>query len=1132
MSNFETIQRKLEAFVKKYYTNELLRGIILFLSIGLLYFLLTLLVEYFLWLNTLGRKILFWTFIAVELSLFVKLILIPLGKLLKLGKGIDDEQASLLIGKHFPEVSDKLLNVVQLHRTRQESELLAASIDQKAAELQPIRFQGAVNFKKSLGYLKYLAIPVLLFLLLSGFGGVDIFSSSYKRVVRYDMAFQPPAPFSFVVLNDNLHAIENQPFTLKVQTRGKAIPENASIVYNGDSYFMKKVSPGLYEYTFQQPSENTEFYLHANKIISPKYALDITNTPSLVNFEMVLDYPSYTGKVSEVMKSTGNATIPEGTRVKWQVSTRNTTEVSLKTADTSWNFTGENKNFELVRRIDRKLDYAITTSNSQLRDYENLAFTLNVVKDQYPDIRMDSKMDSTDLERVLFLGQVSDDYGLSKLQLVYYPRDAKEEAKIETLPLGKTNFHEFTYVFPQSLELEEGISYEYYFEVFDNDLLHNFKSTRSGIYSFRSLTRDEKENLQLQNQQKAIQGLDKSLEELKERKETLDELSRTQKEKKELNYNDRKKLENFIQRQKGQEEMMQNFSKQLREELEKFQPEREGVDPDKKQLEERLQENEERLKENEKLLEELQKMQEKIQKEELTEKLERLAKQNKNQEKNLEQLLELTKRYYVEKKAEKLAEELFKLGEKQEQLADKGEDENTREAQEKLNEAFEEYQKQMEELQKENDALKKPMDIPQDKTGEKEVEQEQKDATDKLQEQKPAEAGQKQKKAGAKMKEMSQQMQQQMKGGQMETLEEDVKMLRQILDNLIVFSFKQEDLMMDFRDISYGSPVYGKKLVVQSELKNNFEHIDDSLFALSLRVPMIGGTITGLLTETQYNIDKSMERLAQGMTRQGVGNQQYTVTGANDLAVLLNELLGNMQMQLQMSMGSGSGKGMPSPGSGGGEGFQLPDIIQKQESLNEKMKEGMEKGKKDGNEGSEGEKGKGEDGMGQGEGDGEGSEGNNGKDSEGGNREGEGGSERESLSGELFEIYKQQHQLRQELEERLRKSGVKGNTGNLLRQMEGIEQQLLERGFTESTLRQMQQLKYELLKLDEAALRQGEENRRESETSRKQFNPSQGITPEEIKKYFNTVEILNRDALPLRPDYQQKVKEYFKREND
>ena len=1128
MSTFNIIQQKLEEFIKKYYTNELIKGAILFFAIGLLYLLITLLVEYFLWLNPLGRRILFWAFVFVELALFIRFIAFPLAKLFKLQKGIDYEEASKIIGNHFPQVNDKLLNVIQLNQNQRESELLVASIDQKATELQPVPFKSAVNFKKNVKYLKYAAIPILIFILFSALGGMDIFSSSYKRVVHYDTAFEPPAPFSFIVMNDDLNAVENKPFNLKIRTEGTAIPENASINYNGETYYMQHTAPGLFEYTFQQPVESIDFNLKANKVTSREYTLDVVKTPSLLNFEMVLDYPSYTGKRDEILKSTGNATIPEGTRVKWNVATKNTKAVTLKTADTSFSFASKGENFNFEKGVYNKFDYAITTSNEKLKDYENLAFTLNVVKDQFPEIEVQSKQDSTNTQRVFFLGQILDDYGLTKLRLVYFPEGNEKQTKTQALPLNKTNFDQFTYTFPGNLLLDEGVSYEYYFEVFDNDAIHNYKSSKSGIYSFRKLTKNELEDERLQNQQDAIKGLDKSLEELKDRKQTLEELSRTQKEKNELNYNDKKKLENFIQRQQKQEEMMKNFSKEMKEELENFQPENKEQDPFKEDLQKRLEENEEQLKNNEKLLDELEKLQDKIQKEELTEKLEKLSKQNKNQEKNLEQLLELTKRYYVEKKAEKLAEELYELGEEQEKLADKSENENTKEAQEELNEKFEEYKKQMDELQKENEGLKKPMDIPEDKPTEQQIDQEQQKATDKLEEQKPSEAGKNQKKAGQKMKQMSKSMQMQMQSGQSETIEEDVKMLRQIVDNLVVFSFQQEDLMEVFKKIEYGNPIFGKKLNIQNDLKINFEHIDDSIFALSLRQPMIGSQINTSLTEIQYNIEKSLERLAQNETRQGIGNQQYTVTGANDLAVMLSDILSNMQMQMAMSMGSGSGKGKPMPGSGGG-GFQLPDIIEKQESLSEKMKEGMKKGKK-------GSKGQGEgNGEQEGSGDGNGQNGENGKNGQQGDKKGsekEGNGDSEEMNGEIFEIYKQQQELRNQLQDRLSKEGLKGNAGNLLKKMEGIEQQLLDKGFNENTLQQMLNLKYELLKLDKADLEQGQESRRESRTNKRDFQNNSRLSPEDIKKYFNTTEILNREALPLRQDYKNKVQEYFKESND
>ncbi|MBR9915171.1 MAG: hypothetical protein GYB32_10170, partial [Algicola sp.] len=666
MSNFKQIQGKLEQFIKRFYTNELLKGAILFFAIGLLYLMVTLFIEYVLWLGPTARTILFWVFIAVELALFTKFIAFPLAKLFKLQKGINYEEASQIIGNHFPEVNDKLLNVLQLNERGAQSELLEASIEQKSAELSPIPFKLAINFKKNAKYLKYAAIPVAILLLSVLTGKINWFSDSYERVVNYKTAYEPPAPFQFFVINNELKAIENKDFKVVVNTAGDVVPENAQIHFNNQSFFMQQTAPGQFEFDFAQPKTALSFSLSANGVVSKDYQLEVIKVPTLVNFEMMLDYPAYTKKQDELLKSTGSATVPEGTNVTWKVTTKATESVALYATDTlNFDLISEGQ-FETTKRIFSTTDYSITTSNQALKDYENLSFSIKAIKDSYPEMNVKMEKDSLDNQSLYFFGQVSDDYGLSKLQLVYYPSDNPDAKSFEIIPVSRSNFDEFVSAFPNQLNLEEGVDYELYFQVFDNDVLHNYKSAKSSVYSYRKLTKDEEEQKQLQEQNETIKDISKTFDKLKEQDKDLKELSKTQKEKKELNFNDKKKFENFIKRQKEQEQLMKNFNKKLKENIEEFQNEDKEKDQFKEDLQKRLEENEEQLKKDEKLLEELEKMKDKINKEEFTQKLEELAKQNKNKEKSLQQLLELTKRFYVAKKAEKLMKELEKLAEEQE----------------------------------------------------------------------------------------------------------------------------------------------------------------------------------------------------------------------------------------------------------------------------------------------------------------------------------------------------------------------------------------------------------------------------------------------------------------------------------
>jgi hypothetical protein len=281
----------------------------------------------------------------------------------------------------------------------------------------------------------------------------------------------------------------------------------------------------------------------------------------------------------------------------------------------------------------------------------------------------------------------------------------------------------------------------------------------------------------------------------------------------------------------------------------------------------------------------------------------------------------------------------------------------------------------------------------------------------------------------------------------------------------------------------------------QQVLKEHFQHIDDSLFALALNNPMITETITSKLTDIEFDINKSLERLAQNEIPQGTASQQYVMTGTNELALMLSDVLGNMQE-------------MANPGSGqgqGGQDMQLQDIIMTQEELSKRMEEGMQQGE----EGSPAEQGEKGDEVGEGK--------------EGGSQ----GQEREEMSGNLFEIYKQQQMLKQQLENKLREMGLDEKSSQLLREMEQVEREILDEGFNQRTLERMNRITHRLLELESASREQEEDQERRATTNLDEFENNAQDQILKAKEYFRSTEILNRQTLPLRQIYKAKVKQYF-----
>lgn len=1103
MNQFENIKKKLHQFTRKYYTNELIKGSILFLSLGFLYLFCTLFLEYFFWLQPTARALLFWFFIFFELFLLIRLIVIPITKLVGFRKGISLQEFSKIIGNHFPEVQDKLLNILQLKENDYQSDLILASINQKSAELQPIPFLKAIDFTQNKKYIKYALVPLLIYFV-SLFTGTDsALTQSLVRVVNYKTAYIPPAPFAFSLNTNDLTVIQGESKKIAIDIVGKVIPDEAKIFLNNQEYFLEKSRRGVFYYTFSDVQNTINFYFESNGIQSNNYRLNVIATPTISNVFLEVNYPKYLKKQEEIIQNSANLLIPEGTTLTWKVKTAQTDSLSfIDQKRHFFNKIGINE-FRFTKQIFKPINYQITSSNRNLKDYENLEYFIDVIRDQYPQITVNSNIDSLSSGPAQFAGQISDDYGLQKLQLIYYDEETPNIKQSIDIQINRVNIQTFFYDFPKDVNLKKGINYELYFQVYDNDGVNGNKSAKSTVFKYRQKTNDEIEEEFLQDQKNTMNSLENSITNQKQQQEKLNEIQQDLQKKKNLNWNDQQKVENFIKRQELYNKMMQRQTDELEQSIDEKKEEKQSLQEKKEDLKERIHELK-KLEKQQKLLDEIQKMADKLNKDDLVKKAKELAQQNKQQQRSLEKTLELVKRFYVEQKTMQIANKLDKLSKKQNDL-EKKEISNI-EDQQQIKKEFDEIKEELEALTKDNDRLKKPMELPDVDNEKEKVEEALEKVEDHIKKNNQSKAKQNQKNSSKKMKEMSNKMQQSMLEMQGETLEENMDDLRKILENLVIFSVQQEQLMNKFQEISTSHPDFGKVLKKQNQIKTYFEHIDDSLYVLSMRVPKISNKIQNDLSSAHYNLDQSLNNFSENRFPNGISNQRYVMTASNNLADYLSDILNNMQNN--MSIGKGK--------KGKSKGFSLPDLIKKQQGVSEQMKKGMQKGKKQG-EGkeSQGSKGEAKDG-----------DKKNNKPSNSGTQN------NDDMDGELYEIYKQQSQLRQELQNAIQQSeqgnkGVNAKARKALKSMEELENEILEKGFNQTTLQKMQNLNYELLKLDTASLQQGKDKNRKSETN-KNINQRNRVKALEFKKqFYNQVEILNRQSLPLQHNFKQKVRIYF-----
>ena len=1097
MQSSINIENKLALFYKKYYKNELIKGCIFFFSLGVLYLIITIYVESLLWLKPINRFVLFWLFIVIELLLFYKFILIPIIKLFKLKEGINNLDSSKIIGNHFPEIKDKLFNLLQLKQANKTSELLIASIEQKSDELNPFRFSESISFQASLKYLKYILLPAAFFSL-SLINGLNLdFTQSFNRVVNYQSEFSPPAPFTLSLQTSSLDVVEGQSHKVLITSKGKTVPNEVKIVYNNQTYFTKNEGKGVFSFTFLNVINPIDFYFESGVVSSPFYSINVIKTPLIKKVKIKLDYPYHTKKQDEIIENTGNLSLPEGTKVEWNIDSKQTETVSFIEGERRLFFNKlKSDNFNFRKTIISNLEYKISSSNTNLKDFETLSYKIKVVKDEYPTITIQTNIDSLYSGEALFAGKVSDDYGLKNLKVVFYDQSNINKVIIVPLKLSKENTQTFFYQFPGPTTIEDGVDYEIYFQVSDNDIINGSKSATSKKYTFRKKTNDEVLQEQFKEQKESINTLENIFKNNSLDQEKLLKIQNELKNKKDLSWRDKNKIKKVIDRQKKYNEMIERQAEKLYEALDQNKQENKRNQSKTDNLKQRIKE----LLKSEKqkrILTELQKLSEKINKEDLIKKAEKLAKNNKQQQRSLESLLELTKRFYVEEKTIQIANKLKELSKKQQNLF-KAQDVDL-EKQKTIGREFKDVSKELDQLAKDNQALKKPMSLPDLEELEKEVKESLVKSEKKLYQKENVSAKKLQEKSSKKMKEMSKKMQNSISEMQSNSIDENIEDLRKILENLLVFSFKQEESLLRFKELSSGHPDFGKELAKQNQLKTYFEHVDDSLFVLSMRLPELTSKIQTELTNTHYNLDRSLENFAENRFDSGSANQQYVITSTNILSDFLSNLLSN----LQNSKNSLGNKGKKNS-------FSLPTLIEKQKGISEKLKNGLQKSNKKAQDGYEGGIGK---------------KGSSGSKSTSEFNEG-------GQSGDIFEIFKQQSYLRETLTKIMAKEGdSNGAFKKAIKSMEQLENEIINNGFTQSALKRMQQLEYQLLKLNTALIQQGKEKNKKATPNTSNYKNNNLKQLQFKKQFYNQIEILNRQSLPLQQNFEKKVQKYFSKKN-
>ncbi|CAN5173584.1 hypothetical protein BH09BAC3_BH09BAC3_00200 [soil metagenome] len=1152
-SQVKVVDEKIASFRKKYYLNLFLRGTILSLSLLLGYFLLASLIEYNLWLGKGIRLSLFILFFGIAGYCIFHFLRQPLLWWLS-GSGIGREQSAKIIGQYFPAIEDRLLNFLQLSLVSENrSALLEASLEQKASAFEPFSFSSVIDLSDNKRYLKYLAIPLLLVI---GIFIINqrIFTQSADRIIHFNQEFAPQAPFEFIIENEQLIAFPNEDFTLHVTLSGEAIPDAGYLIVNQQRLKMETPKAGEFTYTFEKLQEDFSFQVEAAGFYSKNFTLKIVTRPELLKLKVQLQFPRYIGRPNQELLNTGNLEIPEGTSIKWLISAANTENASISFLSGKGPESMEQPDkqvFEYKKSFFSPDEYSVVLKNDNSDSKDRIAYRIDVIKDQYPSIVVDHLRDSVLFKSIVLAGNIQDDYGITQLDLHYELSGAGKNDISGTIPMainrGQSQQGFFYNWQLDSLHLNAGDRLSYYLEVWDNDGVHGRKSMKSSAYQFE-LPQAEEFKADIKRSQSSTENeLEKSLTKAKSLKDAIQEAEQKLKGKQSLEWQDKKMLENLIQQKKSLDQtinQLQQENKLLEEKKNSFSEQNDRIREKAEQIQKLM--NELLNDETKKLFEELEKMlKENQDPSQIQKMLDKMDRQEINIEKELERTLELFKQLQFDYKLDQAIQEIKEQKEKQEEILEKtqelagekkqgkdnksedskkdnpkdkedsqkdskdsngqkdskdqkdqktgskddkdgkndGQDgkenesptnESLAEQQEKLSEEAENFKKTVEELSKLSKELNESGDTPQEEEI-NEMKEQQKESKESLQQGNPKKATTPQKKAAQKMQRMQQQLEGMQNSMEMEVDQENLESLRQIIHGLIKLSFDQESLIKDFNSIQQSDPKYIQLSQNQLKIKDDSKVLQDSLLALAKKDAFMGNIVTREIGELNGHLDKAVDNIKERKKSNASTDMQFSMTSINNLALMLDD---HLDMLMEMMANA-----MPSPGKSKKKG---------QKSLGEmqqKLNQDIEKIKNSGKSGRQ-------------------------------------------LSEELAKMAAEQERIRralQDMQEKLKQEGGKVGGGDLPGKMEQTELDLVNKQLTEQTIRRQKDILTRLLESEKSMREQEMDEERKGEAAKDYQKEIPKAFEEYLRLKEKEVELLKTMPPKLYPYYKKEVNEYFKR---
>ncbi len=852
--------------------------------------------------------------------------------------------AAKRIGEQYPQVSDRLINLLQLsdgYASSASEKLTHLAVAQLTEELRDIEFKVPANFSTLSPRLKIAGALLGAWLVLYVFFPGPL-TLALKRSLIPWKDFKMPLPLQLVNKSGDRAVLKNDPVVLEGAYRGMKperiyllIREVASPEKVGQKTRVEKIllpSPTGNEFRFQMKHVVKPFeYCFRAELELPSYRekfvqsgwgrVTLRERPVIRNLQVKIIPPAYSGRKPRLLSpNEGEIAALKGSRAIIQVEcNKQLTSARLMLSDSSeipLTVRGNRAKGEL--RILRALQYKIlVTDEENIPNGDPIEYSIYPLPDEYPyaEIKQPGEdLDLTDSLEIPLFVILQDDYGFSKL--------AVRGMVIRQGSTGDTNRFEISLPYKM---LERGKAYhqsvwnltpfylvpddyiQYFVEVWDNDRVSGPKPYRTAVFTIRLPSLLDVLAEAEAAQEKGLQEMEDQIKQTRELREKLEEINRQLKRDEQMDWERKEEIKKQLEKQKEVLEKLEEIKKDLEEVINRLD-DRKMLSPETLEKYFELTRMFEELATPE-LKEAMRKLQEALEKadpKQIQKAMEQLQFSVEMFEKNVERTYELFKRVQLEQKFDQLTQMAEKLAQEQEKINRELARDSLPEPQMKrlaereknLQEEFNYLEKQIEETQQTYQEL---LQQRQQELAQAQEFARQSQIPESMQQMQGAmmagdQSGAQNKgdQIQSKMKELQSLLQKAQQAFTNEQKAQLAEAMQKAIQDMLDTSFRQENLYRRTRNLGRASAQLNEIARQQAQLYEANRQIINQLIEIGKKSFFISPQMNQIMAHVMEQMSRAVANLEERMTNNAARAQQEAMAGLNAAILSMEGALNKM----------------------------------------------------------------------------------------------------------------------------------------------------------------------------------------------------------------------------------------------